>query len=163
MGLFLLAGKSLEHGMEGSLPICLLITASGAALRGEKLIHKWASSDLYLWRQADFGRCSISYQLLRKTAAYYPKGGSSNHSADSAPLHTRAVFLSAPWTQYFWRINRWRQRKPSGAEPGYSWAAEKTYAWASKQSFGGKSNLLWCYSCWAPQHSGWCLQSVLCQ
>lgn len=40
MGLFLLAGKSLEHGMEGSLPICLLITASGAALRGEKLIHK---------------------------------------------------------------------------------------------------------------------------
>lgn len=49
-GLFLLAGMALEHGMEGSLSICLLITASGAAFRGEKFVHKWASSYLYLWR-----------------------------------------------------------------------------------------------------------------
>lgn len=39
-GLFLLVGVALEHAVEASLSICLLIAASGAAFRGEKFIHK---------------------------------------------------------------------------------------------------------------------------
>lgn len=87
---------ALEHGVEGSLSLCLLITASGAAFGGEKFVHKRASSYLYLRRQADFGRRSISRQLLCQTAAYDPEGGSSHHPADSASLHTGAFFLAAP-------------------------------------------------------------------